>query len=94
VSQFVRASELENGDDITVNIDCRILSVVAVGKSHVRIRLEMQNQRALEFTDDTIVIEFLCRSNKRFHVWRDWGDDDDGDEIEPVSPSPADLLDA
>jgi hypothetical protein len=83
------------------------VSQVADGK-RVKVKIELENQgrrdnrgltfsgkpSGLEFTDTGYLLEFLCRPSRSFHVYIDGGWDDDDDNIEPVPPSPRELIDA
>jgi hypothetical protein len=51
-----------------------------------------QRRAALEFTDAGCVVEFLCRTGRKFRLleWTDYDDDDEDDivPVEPLSPEP------
>jgi hypothetical protein len=105
-----KACDLVVGDVFRLHVYGEVLAVsrVAEGK-RVKVKVELENQgrrdnhgltfsakpSGLEFTDAGFLLEFLCRPSRLFHVYSndDWDDDDDSD-VEPIPPSPRELIDA
>ena len=82
-----KARDLELHDDLQVLVYGNVLSAAPVADG------KRSDQRQLEFTDGSLVLEFLCRPGRQFHVFDD-DDDDDGEdtEVEPVLPPEDELV--
>jgi hypothetical protein len=83
---MTRADKLKRGDHFWIEVPCDVLSanLIMIGKKRlIKIRVEPQDTKSLEFTDDGCVFEFLVRPGREFRCWRDDDDDDDDDDFEP-----------
>src|SRR5262245_11413164 len=83
-----KARDLSVGDFFKLQVCGEVLTVapVANGK-RIKIKFALEDQGQLEFTDTSLVLEFLCRPCREFHVY-EWDDDDDDDrndvEVDPI----------
>ena len=104
-----KARDLVVGDVFRLHIYGEVLAVNRVADDkRIKVKIELENQgrrdnsgftyggsaNALEFTDAGYVLEFICRPGRAFHVYGDDDRDDDSSNVEPVPPSPHELIDA
>jgi hypothetical protein len=100
---FKRASDLSAGDVFRMHIYGEVIAITPVaGGKRIKIKIELENQghrsngvyafsegdSTLEFTDDGHVLEFLCRPGRKFHVYDDWGEDNEDDDCNVDAPTP------
>jgi hypothetical protein len=98
------ARGLAVGDVFSLHIYVEVLAVAPVTASNcvkVKIAVEDQGHRSfrasgfaegpstLEFLNEHHVLEFLYRSNRKFHTYDDWDGDWGNDDVDvPTPPTP------